>query len=119
MAGRKKTVEKKIEVALDPVVEAQNLLLEIEQAEQDIKDEIDRDMVRAEIEHKAILKRNARLCSFARHENIALSNKLISLSKECLRQAKVGSISGRYKMMIDLMKGFCKEDQELALKNRK
>lgn len=119
MAARKKVVEKKVVVELDPVIEAQNLLLEIEQAEQDIKDEVERDMVRAEIEHKAIIKKNARESAAKRYDNIDAAKKLIKLSEECVRQAKVGHIDGRYKIMLDLMYGFIKEDQEAALKNRK
>lgn len=115
----KKEVEVKPEVVLDPVVEAKNLLLEIEQAEQDIKDEIQRDMVRAEQEHRAILVRNSKIAADKKYMDIHMSKKLIKLADECMRQCKTGIVGGRYKVLIDLMYSFAKEDSDRLSKGSK
>jgi len=107
---KKAVVEKEIEVVIDPVVEAQNLLLEIEQAEQDIEDIIAQDMIRAKVEHAAVIANNLKKSNHKRQTDIHMATKAVQLAQDTLKQVKVGPIVGRYKVIIDLMYGFDKED---------
>ena len=97
----KKTLVKKSDV--DPILEAQNLVLEVEQAEQDIKDEITKDMIRANAEHAAIMKKNTQNANQKRGMDIHMANKAIEFAQDTLRVAKNGQLDGRHKDLIDLM----------------
>lgn len=111
MAAAKKSTKavprkavKPIEV-VDPVLEAENLLLEIEQAKQDIKDDIANDMIRAKAEHAAIVKKNAKNAFNQRYNDIDMAKKLCGMANECLRRSKVGVVDGVYKELLDFVKG--------------
>jgi len=106
-------------VALDPVVEAQNLLLEIEQAHQDIADDKAADMVRAVAEQAAIMKANTKRSNDIRGMNIHMAGQAIKLSEELVKQCKCGEVVGRYKQLLDLMFSFLEEDKEAAKKLKK
>ena len=115
MAAPKKSTK----VALDPVVEAQNLLLEIEQANQDIADDLERDMLRAVVEQEAVMKENLKKANAIRYTNIHMANIGITMCKDLVIQCKNGLLSDRNKELLDLMYKFDKEDGEAALKRRK
>jgi hypothetical protein len=108
------TVVETTEDAVDPVIEAQNLLLEIDQAEQDIADVIAADMVRAEIEHKAIIAKNLKESNRKRDMDIHMASKSIKLAEDTLKQAKNGLLTGRYLSLVKMMYELEKEDIKLA-----
>tara|TARA_R110000744_G_scaffold113959_1_gene213184 strand:- start:719 stop:1039 length:321 start_codon:yes stop_codon:yes gene_type:complete len=103
---------KKIKEVADPVEEAKNLLLEIEQVEEDIATEREAEMVRAVAENKAIMAKNAKAASNKKYMDIHMAKKLVSLSSQLVGRCTNGGINGRFKQLLDLMYKYEKEDNK-------
>lgn len=109
---------KKIKEVVDPVEAAKNLLLEIEQAEEDIAIELEAEMVRAVAENKAIMVKNAKASSAKKYMDVYVAKKLVSMSSELVGRCTNGGVVGRHKELLDLMYKYEKEDNKSSNKRK-